>query len=320
MSPLYGVVSINCSMDAVISTNGDQFGVPTAETDDDHQGCQKCKHDFAMLVELLQQERSEAADRQKQLLTRVDQLARKVVELTDCVDSLTANNSSFQSPIQGAIGPKKRKRSGKAAQQPTSQVSPLHLGQAHAPPAVPYQGSMDDSTTPTENGMKPETPTKSVADPREDEREVQDSNLTDQLKKLLSNESDDEDGDWQFVCSKKPSPPKAVLFVGNLPKNMTEERLRKFVLTRSEKAGVSTEVFSCKIFSKQDLEFSSARLVFTKSSYNVVAHKVFWHRPVYVRDWDFNKYPSSKDGRDGLRRRATNDDTMESDHSQAGEE
>ena len=105
---------------------------------------------------------------------------------------------------------------------------------------------------------------------------------------LPSFEDDNEDsGLWELVCSAKPTGKRKVLFVGNLRSDTTTEKLSQFVTTRASSAETQVKIHECKIFRKEAR--SSARLVLNSKTAALVNSKGFWPRPVYSRQWNFEK-------------------------------
>ena len=99
-------------------------------------------------------------------------------------------------------------------------------------------------------------------------------------------ESDDDS--WAFVTKKKPTVKKAVLYVGNLGTETTEEGVQEFVLRRAEKKGEKApKVFNVKIFEPKS-ETRSARLTVAEGDAALLRSPNFWPRPIYARLWNFD--------------------------------
>ena len=91
-------------------------------------------------------------------------------------------------------------------------------------------------------------------------------------------ESDDDS--WAFVTKKKPTEKKAVLFVGNLGTETTEEGVKEFVSRRAEKLGEKApKVFNVKIFEPKS-ETRSARLTVAEGDAALLRSPNFWPRPM----------------------------------------
>ena len=66
---------------------------------------------------------------------------------------------------------------------------------------------------------------------------------------------DSDDDSWEYVTKKKPSVKRAVLYVGNLDPETTEDRLHEFISRRAAKVQIKKPtIFTCKIFLKEDGE------------------------------------------------------------------
>ena len=89
----------------------DQFGDPAPANvipaGHGRNCCPSCREILQRLLELLQMERSEAADRGKRLLSRIDQLHTTVKELSEKVESLCDVLAEASS---SSIGRKRRKK------------------------------------------------------------------------------------------------------------------------------------------------------------------------------------------------------------------
>ena len=63
---------------------------------------------------------------------------------------------------------------------------------------------------------------------------------------------DSDDDSWEYVTKKKPSVKKAVLYVGNLDPETTEDRLQEFISRRAAKVQIKKpNIFNCKMFLKE---------------------------------------------------------------------
>ena len=94
----------------------------------------------------------------------------------------------------------------------------------------------------------------------------------------------------KLVSDRKPSHPKSVLFVGNLPSEIDEDRLTQFIQKRAASAGVthSIKMHNCSIVTKQQedgLTSATARITVSQSYDDILSDKMFWPRPVYARKW-----------------------------------
>ena len=89
-----------------------------------------------------------------------------------------------------------------------------------------------------------------------------------------------DDDSWAFVTKKKPTEKKAVLYVGNLGTETTEEGVKEFVSRRAEKLGEKApKVFNVKIFEPKS-ETRSARLTVAEGDAALLRSPKFWPRPM----------------------------------------
>jgi len=102
-----------------------------------------------------------------------------------------------------------------------------------------------------------------------------------------------EDDSWQLVTNRKPTPPKKVLFVGNLPDNINDEKLKLYTARRASRVGIVIREFTSKVFKKS--ETVSARIVVDETAAAIIKQKGFWPKPVYTRDWKFDKSDKKPD-------------------------
>ena len=67
------------------------------------------------------------------------------------------------------------------------------------------------------------------------------------LPKWESKASDDEPL-WKLVTNRKPGPPKVDIYLGNLPEEMTKEKVTKYIQRRAQSAGESPPtIFRCTV-------------------------------------------------------------------------
>ena len=103
---------------------------------------------------------------------------------------------------------------------------------------------------------------------------------------------------WSLISSKKPTPKKAVFYVGNLSAATTEEKIATFVSVRSKALGIGElRVFNCKIFRHDtaDSDFVGARITVCQKDSHVFENRSFWPRPSYARPWNFDRTKSTTD-------------------------
>ena len=122
----------------------------------------------------------------------------------------------------------------------------------------------------------------------EDRRSLAKLSTATQLSKF---EESPEDNSWESVTSRKPSPKKAVLFLGNLKANIQEDELRSFIVQRAASTSVELSIYDCRIFPKVDS--SSARIVVNDKCSSLLKRRDFWPRPLYCRPCNFEKYATT---------------------------
>ena len=93
---------------------------------------------------------------------------------------------------------------------------------------------------------------------------------------------------WDLVAPRKPTEKRAVLFVGNLKLDAADEHIAAFITQRAATVGKNVKVHSVKLFQKETT--TSARIVVNSSSTDLLLDRKFWPRPVYTRQWNFEKY------------------------------
>lgn len=270
------------------SALGDQFGTPDptmdledcAENQRQKGCCQHCHGSLATIIDMLDAERSAAADREKRLQSRIDQLSLTVQEL--------ARGSLFsgeESAMKTAGKTKKSKKSkAKEGPSPTvSEVSEIKNSNGEPP-------NLDETpqTTPNANGPTVRDAPNTAA-PASTSRTA----LISTLLSSFDDHTEAKEASWNLVTNKKPGPKKAVFYIGKLKQNETEEHLTEFVNRRAQEAGIETEVFECKVFNKENSDGEparnvSARLMINDSSSDLITHWKFWPKPVYIRDWKFD--------------------------------
>ena len=103
---------------------------------------------------------------------------------------------------------------------------------------------------------------------------------------------DSDDDSWEYVTKKKPSVKKAVLYVGNLDPETTEDRLQEFISRRAAKVQIKKpNIFNCKMFLKEkDGEKTcGARITVDAESQQQLKVGQFWPGRVYARKWYFQE-------------------------------
>ena len=246
--------------------------------------CPSCREILPRLLELLQMERSEAADREKRLLSRLDQLHTTVKELSEKVESLCDVSVEASS---SSIGRKRRKK--KQHTELEVDVTGVRTGTessmrtTYAPKSSRSELSLEESQPSFCSILSLDLPAETSAT----ESSTRTSSAASK-QSLPRFEDQPEDESWQTISSQKPTGKKAVFFVGNLRNDMQEEDFKTFITKRCLSAGVSVVVHSVKLFSKSDN--MSARVIISADGAKLVKSRVFWPTLVHCRAWSFEKY------------------------------
>ena len=113
------------------------------------------------------------------------------------------------------------------------------------------------------------------------------------LPKWESEASDDEPL-WKLVTNRKPGPPKVDIYLGNLPEEMTKEKVTKYIQRRAQSAGESPPtIFRCTVQNAKPQNDGTiktyARLTIKKTDRDLVLDRGFWPPSLHAREWKFNK-------------------------------
>ena len=287
----------------------DQFGVPDpVRKDSVRQSCSTCESHFLKILEVMEMERSLAADREKRLNSKIDDLTRLVSSLKEVV--MESGSPAYSMAAAKAVGhdetkskgkPRRARSSFKAGEQvqaesaksvrstnaPTSQDSRAQpdleasaatstcedVDSVHEPRTQRSDLGLDDPGARAEGHLKPSAAQK----------------IVDRLKKF-EDMQDDVEASWRLVTNTKPTQKKSVFFVGNLLPEMQSEQLKLFIERRAADIDHPVSVFEVKIFPKESS--SSARITINASSAKLVNSRRFWPAPLYSRCWNFDKYRS----------------------------
>lgn len=114
------------------------------------------------------------------------------------------------------------------------------------------------------------------------------STLSTNRQQQLAPISEDDDT-WELVSSRKPTPRKKALFIGNLRQDMTKEELEEFVALRSSEAGHDVRVLNCSISQSQTTGHMTAHLTVDAALASLLLDRAFWPRPVYACLWKFKQ-------------------------------
>eukprot|EP00117_Sycon_ciliatum_P027647 scpid95973/ scgid22415/ len=120
----------------------------------------------------------------------------------------------------------------------------------------------------------------------------------------------DTDGLWELVTKIPPSKGKrrALLWIGNLRDDITEETLTAYLSTRVDQLGLKEfTIHNCKLFIK--LGKVRARITVNAADAPTVTGPTFWPRPTYARPWVFEQNPRRSQGNDKNPRGNSKDDS-----------
>jgi len=247
---------------------------------------------LAAIMDCMDAERSAAEDRQKRLLTRIDQLSREVKELKEMqTNEITEGSSQNEKDGGEAVAVEKKKKKAKGSRGSRAKqgdaLDPVQSEHGRARPnqETSCSSSSDDPRSRSHSNEGPRAALASATTSTDSN-----SNKFDSFSDLLGKfeEMDDEDdAPWSKVTRRKPAPKKSVFFVGKLKKNNTAEEVKEFIKYQASKVKHPVEVFEVSIFPKA--EFSSARIVVSSADAKLVTHKRFWPKPSYIRKWKFTK-------------------------------
>ena len=109
------------------------------------------------------------------------------------------------------------------------------------------------------------------------------------LPKWESEASDDEPL-WKLVTNRKPGPPKVDIYLGNLPEEMTKEKVTKYIQRRAQSAGESPPtIFRCTVQNAKPQNDGTiktyARLTIKKTDRDLVLDRGFWPPSLHAREW-----------------------------------
>ena len=103
------------------------------------------------------------------------------------------------------------------------------------------------------------------------------------------------DDSWKLVSAGPPKTKRSVAYVGNISPDCTENRLKQFIMDRSEQAmsGSSIPVHTCSVHVGESGRVS-ARVTVDATSMPIVTAPNFWPGPLYCRPWCFSKNSGGK--------------------------
>ena len=265
---------------------------------------------FAIL-DMLDAERSAAADREKRLMSRIDQLSKTIQELSTTVQEIKPDK---ENPSAVADDGKKRKKK-KTAKHCCASTVPVDRTRSSSTSSNGSSQEVADAARSTiQRTCRPvATPAPSCQDSEglvalASKSDAPSNNATRDVHVPHFEESVEDDS-WKTIISKQPAPKKKVLYIGNLRPDVTEDGLQTFLSRRASTVSPSSPVLllQCTIFKKTNT--SSARIVVNAKSVPMLTSKHFWPRPVYTRAWNFEKYNDAE---------GKTEETMAKDASSAG--
>ena len=108
-------------------------------------------------------------------------------------------------------------------------------------------------------------------------------------------DSDSEDSLWELVTKEKPKQKRAVLYIGRLSNEISEEKLLDFIRRRADAVGQDPpKIFNVKVFKKVAEEgevdaVCGARVTVGERAANSLLRYSFWPGKVYARAWNFDR-------------------------------
>ena len=84
------------------------------------------------------------------------------------------------------------------------------------------------------------------------------------------------------------------IYLGNLPEEMTKEKVTKYIQRRAQSAGESSPtIFRCTVQNAKPRNDGTiktyARLTIKKTDRDLVLDRGFWPPSLHAREWKFNK-------------------------------
>ena len=277
----------------------------------DFNCCRECHNSLATILDLMEVGKSEAADREKRLVSRIDLLARTVKDLFGSVvtqstistptysDTGNVNLSSAEGNSLAEVQKTKKRKKKKAEEISTSRKSsPTHTSTVRD---NGVESGRDHSHLPDAQYAHPaaeDTTSLRLAQPftrKQDRASTTPASIF--LPPPPSFEESLDDDSWKTISSKRPEPKKKVLFVGNLRSDVTEVGLKTFIAQRlsTSSPSMTVAISQCSLFKKE--QSNSARILVNARDASILLDMRFWPRPVYTRSWNFEKH-SPKDKAD----------------------
>ena len=263
-------------------------------------------------------EREEAKDREKRLSIKVSKLSLKLEKNEELLDKALEKMESLEKSLAltktagtGAIDPgkkvtkKKNKQTQEQRNKKLTERSWVDDGSTSSSEDDKHangqgkHGEVEKETSLREESSLSTGGTKSTKVEHEGGRGSNSTKGTKRTQvkpapKFDPIASDDES--WNLVVERKPSPPKAVLYIGNLSPKTTAENLEKFVTERTKSLGVDTpRIFNSRVYENQKDENASsssgtgARITIPVEAVPTLTSRSFWPRPAYARPWVFKE-------------------------------
>jgi len=245
---------------------------------------------LAAIFDLLDAERRASEDREKRLLTRIGELSRTVADLTTNMEEMKKAVDK-KCPVAAIAGTKKENsKNGKSK----SKSSRADLSSSKSGPGATNANTVQPDQAEVE-GRAPDAPRVRVGGTEDPGfggsgaslEEVEATSLSPPRFKFKFKTFEDDDGDlsWNLVTKKKPTPPKKTLYVGNLPDDIDEDKLKEFIAIRASEVDETVVIHDCSIQKKDGT--ISARLIVNKSNFKLLTARGFWLRPSYCREWKY---------------------------------
>ena len=242
---------------------------------------------------------SEAADREDRLNNRFDELSRQVSELKEEVASLKESAiaaAKAPQPCQPGrtTNPDRTRTDPRTACRQCSMSASTSRSTSYS--SALNQGPASDAPR-TENDARP------AASPGHNVDSVSESDADDgfqQPRRRKRNKSTQvlqpiSDDAWKLIADEPHRAKRAVVYVGNLSRETTEDRLREFVDLRSRAVNSDTPVVlhTCSMHVNAS-GCMSARAFVDASSLHILLAANFWPRPLYCRRWTFHTSDTHK--------------------------
>ena len=256
-------------------------------------------------------EREEAKDREVRLNVQLRELRSEVSELTGELEFIKARCISAQSESRTQPNQDKKIKKKSVPSLPRNQTETEEDHKNSKEQTRPWAdvcrgAEVNESESESNESQRPPSPMSSTSK----EKHGQETRITNSTKDTMDTKDtkdtkrtrtvrpkpkidplDSEDESWNLVVEKKPTPPKAVLYVGNLSPQTTTERLEKFISERMKSVGAETpRIFNSRMHANRKDENGSvigARITVPTDAVPTLTSRSFWPRPAYARRWNF---------------------------------